>query len=175
MAHHPPNQWSALPDDLPFGPKISVPKAHTFAATALSYAFVNLKPVVPGHVLVSPRRLVPRLGGLTPEENADLFGLVARVAAAVEAHTGAAASTLALQDGPAAGQTVPHVHVHVLPRTPGDFARNDDIYTAIEEGGAGGGGRGGGRGVRADEGEDRPPRSAQEMAAEATTLRALFP
>lgn len=37
------------------------------------------------------------------------------------------------QDGPAAGQTVPHVHVHCLPRRPGDLKRNDDVYDAIDD------------------------------------------
>lgn len=36
------------------------------------------------------------------------------------------------QDGPQAGQSVPHVHIHCLPRRPGDFKRNDDIYDAID-------------------------------------------
>ena len=40
---------------------------------------------------------------------------------------------LSRQDGPAAGQTVPHVHVHCLPRTAGDFANNDDVYGALED------------------------------------------
>ena len=35
------------------------------------------------------------------------------------------------QDGPEAGQTVPHVHVHVLPRRAGDFENNDEVYDAI--------------------------------------------
>lgn len=42
------------------------------------------------------------------------------------------ANYLGMQDGPAAGQTVPHVHVHVLPRRAGDFKENDEVYGAIE-------------------------------------------
>ena len=38
-----------------------------------------------------------------------------------------------LQDGPAAGQTVPHVHIHILPRKAGDFEKNDEVYEAIDE------------------------------------------
>jgi bis(5'-adenosyl)-triphosphatase len=40
---------------------------------------------------------------------------------------------LIMQDGQDAGQSVPHVHVHVLPRRPGDFHRNDDVYDAIDD------------------------------------------
>ena len=35
------------------------------------------------------------------------------------------------QDGPHAGQTVPHVHIHVIPRKKGDFEKNDEIYDAV--------------------------------------------
>ena len=35
------------------------------------------------------------------------------------------------QDGPEAGQTVPHVHVHIMPRVKGDFEPNDKIYTEV--------------------------------------------
>lgn len=36
-----------------------------------------------------------------------------------------------LQDGPQAGQTVPHVHIHIVPRKGGDFENNDEIYDAV--------------------------------------------
>jgi hypothetical protein len=38
---------------------------------------------------------------------------------------------LFMQDGPQAGQTVPHVHIHVLPRKQGDFENNDEIYNEV--------------------------------------------
>ena len=41
-------------------------------------------------------------------------------------------STISIQDGAAAGQTVEHVHVHILPRHVGDFANNDDIYEKLQ-------------------------------------------
>lgn len=43
------------------------------------------------------------------------------------------AFNVAVQDGRAAGQSVPHVHVHVLPRKGGDFERNDDVYEELEQ------------------------------------------
>ena len=119
-----------------FGPH-SIDASQVFLQTPLCLALVNLRPVVPGHVLVIPRRLVPRFGGLTPAEVCDLWLTVQRVSRAMEAFHGSDACSIALQDGPAAGQTVPHVHVHVLPRHRDDLADNDEVYTLIEESGPG--------------------------------------
>ena len=41
-------------------------------------------------------------------------------------------STISIQDGAEAGQTVEHVHVHILPRHVGDFANNDDVYEKLQ-------------------------------------------
>lgn len=60
-----------------------------------------------------------------------------RVGSIVQGHFGGASLTLTIQDGPEAGQTVPHVHVHVLPRRAGDFEPNDKVYDAIDESEAG--------------------------------------
>lgn len=54
-----------------------------------------------------------------PPQVSDLWLLAQRVGVALEPHFGASSLTLAIQDGPQAGQTVPHVHVHVLPRCGG--------------------------------------------------------
>ena len=61
----------------------------------------------------------------------------------------------AIQNGPDAGQTVPHVHVHIMPRKKGDFENNDEIYNEIEK-------------------DDRKPRTEEEMADEAKVLREYF-
>jgi diadenosine tetraphosphate (Ap4A) HIT family hydrolase len=164
------------PHHRPFGPH-TIPHAHVFVTTSHSFAFVNLKPVVPGHVLVSPHRVVPRLAGLRSEEVADLFALATRVSCVVEAHYGAGSTTLAVQDGPLAGQTVPHVHVHVLPRRAGDFANNDDVYSELERPDAGppvATGPPSQPPQPLDPDAPRVARSHEDMAAEAAVLRALF-
>ncbi|XP_056885369.1 bis(5'-adenosyl)-triphosphatase isoform X1 [Takifugu flavidus] len=127
--------------------------------TELSFALVNRKPVVPGHVLVCPLRPVERFGDLQPDELADLFTTTQRVANLVERHFGATSLTIAIQDGPEAGQTVKHLHVHVLPRKVGDFERNDSVYDELQK--------------HDQEDEDIPSkwRSEAEMAAEASDLR----
>ena len=48
-----------------------------------------------------------------------------------EAFYGTDASTITVQDGELAGQTVRHVHCHIMPRRKGDFEQNDDIYIEL--------------------------------------------
>ncbi|XP_077458678.1 bis(5'-adenosyl)-triphosphatase isoform X2 [Stigmatopora argus] len=130
-----------------------------FLQTELSFALVNRKPVVPGHVLVCPLRQVERFRDLQPDEVTDLFSATQRVANLVEKHFNATSLTIAIQDGPEAGQTVKHVHVHVLPRKAGDFQQNDSVYDELQ------------KHDRQDEDVPSTWRSEEEMAAEASILR----
>jgi diadenosine tetraphosphate (Ap4A) HIT family hydrolase len=98
-----------------FGPWVLDP-GQIFLETSFSYGVVNLKPIVPGHVLIISKRICPRLSELTPEEVSDLFTTVHRVGPVIERHYQGDALNIAIQDGVSAGQTVPHVHVHILPR-----------------------------------------------------------
>ncbi|KAL2091419.1 hypothetical protein ACEWY4_013682 [Coilia grayii] len=82
-------------------------------------------------VLVCPLRPVERFRDLRPDEVADLFNTTQRVGSLVERHFCGTSLTIAIQDGPEAGQTVKHVHVHVLPRKAGDFERNDSVYDEV--------------------------------------------
>jgi bis(5'-adenosyl)-triphosphatase len=118
--------------DMRFG-RFLIPEASIFARSPFSAAFVNLRPIVPGHVLIMPQRITPHLADLTTEEYTDLWLLVRKVQAMLQQHYEATAFNVAVQDGKDAGQSVPHVHVHILPRKGGDFERNDDIYEALEE------------------------------------------
>ena len=80
-----------------------------FYRTPLSFAFVNLRPIVPGHLLVSPVRSVERLKDLSPAETTDLWQTVRKVSVAAEKLFNASSLNVACQDGPFAGQSVPHV------------------------------------------------------------------
>ncbi len=77
-------------------------------------------------------RLVKRVADLTPEEASDLFRTTQLISGRIEARQAATSLTLTLQDGPEAGQTVPHVHFHVIPRVAGDWLNNDDIYADVK-------------------------------------------
>ncbi|KAI5937218.1 Bis(5'-adenosyl)-triphosphatase [Manis javanica] len=76
---------------------------------------------------------VERFRDLRPDEVADLFQATQRVGTVVEKHFQGTSLTLSMQDGPEAGQTVKHVHIHVLPRKAGDFQRNDSIYDELQK------------------------------------------
>lgn len=147
--------------DFAFG-NIRIPASQVFHESPLSYACVNLKPVLPGHVLVLPKRTVRRVRGLTSAEVADLWLTAQRVSGVVERMWSGDGLTFAIQDGEAAGQTVPHVHIHVIPRKYKDLQRNDEIYDRLEE-----------HAERATAMDlaDREPRTPQAMAEEASLLR----
>ena len=84
------------------------------------YAFLDIFPRREGHTLVIPTRGVQRLADLTESERARLMEGVVATQSLLGNHFDTTDFTVCLHDGPTAGQEVPHVHVHVLPRTPGD-------------------------------------------------------
>ncbi|KAG8556259.1 hypothetical protein GDO81_017996 [Engystomops pustulosus] len=134
----------------------------TILRTELSFALVNRKPVVPGHILVCPLRPVKRFKDLMPEEISDLFNTVQKVSNVVEKHFNGTSLTISMQDGLEAGQTVPHVHVHVLPRRAGDFEKNDTVYEVLQNH------------DKEDMAASEKWRSEEEMEAEANELRKYF-
>ncbi|KAF2970189.1 hypothetical protein GQX73_g3352 [Xylaria multiplex] len=184
-----------------------------FMTTPLSFALVNLKPLLPGHVLVCPRAPHKRLTELSVTELTDLFSSVQRVqrmlaryyfsqpdskqvdsgaensaeeTAALPPSPEAGSFNIAVQDGTEAGQTVSHVHVHVIPRIRGSTAKEshtqgDAIYElmAAEAGNVGGAlwdkvirsrPQPGGGFPRVED-PDRLARSMGEMEAEADAYR----
>ncbi len=85
-------------------------------------AFMDAGQVNPGHVLVATQRQVETVMELTEAEAAHLFAIATRVAKAVQAEFQPEGMTLLQTNKPAGWQTVPHVHVHVLPRWDKDGA-----------------------------------------------------
>ncbi|HMN93944.1 MAG TPA: HIT family protein [Hydrogenophaga sp.] len=83
-------------------------------------AFMDAGQVNPGHVLVATSRQVETFVELEEAEAAHLFAVAHRVARAVQAAFQPAGMTLLQANRPAGWQTVPHVHVHVLPRLADD-------------------------------------------------------
>ncbi len=84
-------------------------------------AFLDHRPLFPGHCLVIPRAHVETIGDLPSALAAPLFGAVSRIARAVEAGLAADGSFVAVNNR--VSQSVPHLHVHVVPRRRGDGLR----------------------------------------------------
>ncbi|MEK7412703.1 MAG: HIT family protein [Planctomycetota bacterium] len=83
-------------------------------------AILDITPVSPGHALLIPTVEAQYLADVPGPAMAVLGDRLARLMAAVRSASGASDVCVLLKDGPAAGQVVPHVHIHVFPRFPGD-------------------------------------------------------
>ena len=88
--------------------------------TSYSMSFLDAFPLARGHVLAIPKQHHKKLQDMTAEENSDLFSLVHEVMSKVDAVTGS--TLLAIHNGEDAGQEIPHVHVHLIPRSKNDSA-----------------------------------------------------
>jgi len=84
--------------------------------TNLSFAFPAKMPILPGHILICPIRIVEKMKELTNEELHDLFSLITNLKKALAKEFSATGFNTAWNEGSVAGQTVPHLHVHVIPR-----------------------------------------------------------
>lgn len=83
-------------------------------------AFLDIAPLTDGHTLVIPKHGAPKLEQLSSADAGAIMAAMQKILPAVRAATGAPDATVALHDGAAAGQEVPHVHFHIIPRKEGD-------------------------------------------------------
>ena len=95
--------------------------AHWVLETETVVAFLDHRPLFEGHALVMPRAHVATLRDLDAPLRDDLFAQTQAVAAAVQDATGAQGSFVAMNN--VVSQSVPHLHVHAVPRTKGDGLR----------------------------------------------------
>jgi diadenosine tetraphosphate (Ap4A) HIT family hydrolase len=102
--------------------------AEVLYETDIIVAFLDNRPVTPGHSLVVPRQHVQNLERLEPHVACQLF-IVGRYVLRGLKSSGLRCEgvTVALADGEAAGQTVDHVHLHVVPRYTGDGYRVESL------------------------------------------------
>jgi histidine triad (HIT) family protein len=95
--------------------------AHVVLSDDVAVAFLDARPVFKGHVLVAPRVHVMTLPDLPADLVGPLFLRVQQVSAAMPGALGAQGSFVAVNN--VVSQSVPHLHVHVVPRTKGDGLR----------------------------------------------------
>ena len=79
-------------------------------------AFLDKYPIDDGHTLVIPKKHYERITDMDSNDVGELFSLIPKIAKAVLLGAGADAFSLAQNNGKAAKQIIPHVHVHIIPR-----------------------------------------------------------
>ena len=84
------------------------------------YAFLDIYPRRSGHTLVVPKQQAQRIADLDQVNRQGLMDGVVEVQRRLSAEFGTSDFSVGIHDGPTAGQEVPHVHIHVCPRTIGD-------------------------------------------------------
>ncbi len=85
-------------------------------------ALLDAFPLATGHTLVIPKSHYVKIQQMSQQDSVAVFELVWQLTDAVETASEVDASTIAIHNGEDAGQEVPHVHVHIVPRKPNDGA-----------------------------------------------------
>ena len=87
-------------------------------------AFLDINPRRDGHTLVVPYQQSQRLSELAPSQLSSLMSGVVEVQNRLGKYFATTDFTIVVHDGPLAGQEIPHVHIHVIPRTPHDGGKS---------------------------------------------------
>ena len=106
----------------------SLPATSIIDENELGFVVRDIFPVNPGHTLIIPKRHVSSYFELTDEEMLAHMELLRRAKLAIDAEFSPDDYNIGVNNGPLAGQTVPHVHIHVMPRYRGDV---DDIRGGV--------------------------------------------
>jgi len=104
-----------------------------FLGTESLMAVYNIAPILPGHSMVIPRRHVETIFDLNENELAEMFRFSRKVTELLMKVFDCEGFDWSLQESEAAGQSVAHLHLHIIPRKPGDLARPGDWYAQLEE------------------------------------------
>ncbi len=103
-------------------PFCELPAQRILRASAWGAVIRDSYPVSPGHTLVIPRRHVGSFFELSGDERLSLLALLEEAKAQLDAEFQPAAYNIGINDGAAAGQTIGHLHIHLIPRFEGDQA-----------------------------------------------------
>ena len=101
-------------------PFCTVPRERLVFEGELAFVIRDGHPVSPGHMLVIPRRHVASFFETTTEEQASMLRLLNLARIEIAQQFKPAGYNVGINDGAAAGQTVAHLHIHLIPRYPGD-------------------------------------------------------
>lgn len=103
-------------------PFCQLPPERIAGGNALGLVVRDAYPVSPGHTLIIPKRHIGSFFELTSDERSALLVLLDQAQAELQRSHQPQGYNIGINDGPAAGQTVPHLHIHLIPRYSGDLA-----------------------------------------------------
>lgn len=120
-----------LPMSCPFcSPKI---QECVFLESVNFLAVYNIAPVLPGHSLIIPRYHITSFIELSPEQRAEFLETTTRAVRILLRAFRTDAFDLSIQEKPEAGQTIEHLHLHIVPRLKGDMPNPGDWYPVIHK------------------------------------------
>ena len=96
-------------------------------------AFYNIAPILPGHSLIIPNAHYESLFQLSNDELGEMMVFARKVTALLKTVFNADGFDWTIQDGVSAGQTIPHLHLHIIPRRPLDMPAGDLWYNKIPQ------------------------------------------
>jgi diadenosine tetraphosphate (Ap4A) HIT family hydrolase len=102
-------------------PFCTLPPERIIDSNDLALVIRDGYPVSPGHTLVIPKRHIGSWFEITREEQNAMLNLLGRAKEALEKEFKPDGYNIGINDGPTAGQTVPHLHMHLIPRYKGDL------------------------------------------------------
>jgi bis(5'-adenosyl)-triphosphatase len=115
-----------------------IDERQVFYETDNIIGIVNISPILPDHVLVIPKSYKEygapqKFYDMAPELIGELYNAVYAIERAIKDNRDITDFNIAMQDGKKAGQSVPHVHVHILPRKGGEFSPPDKVHASIQD------------------------------------------
>lgn len=105
----------------------------SFCTTSRFSAFYNIAPVLPGHSLIIPNHHYESLFELSEDELGEMMVFALKITAVLKSVFNCDGFDWTIQDGVSAGQTVPHLHLHIVPRKPKDLPESNEWYSKILE------------------------------------------
>lgn len=105
----------------------------TFAQSEYFRAVVNIAPILPGHSMIIPKRHIASIHKLTQDEMIDFISFSRKITQHLVTIFKAEGFDWSLQEGICAGQTVHHMHLHIVIRTSNDLKHPGDWYDALQD------------------------------------------
>jgi bis(5'-adenosyl)-triphosphatase len=103
-----------------------------FARSEHFLAIYNIAPILPGHVLIIPRKHIQSAMEMADSELSEMMAFTKKVTKLLLSIFNVDAFNWSMQENAAAGQSIAHLHFHILPRYPGDLPEPGDWYPKIQ-------------------------------------------